>query len=230
MRAAYRELYYSGMVRIELLWGAVIRLSPLTIFDLCRLAPCVAALLPACSMAFFLEVCNTTLRQIWTGTPPPHRAAGLSRSNTSPFEHAARCASSFTLPRAVDAPVRLTHDTRTELRCAPVAVASWLWPLPSESKPHLPCSAVRVGAARSFFAVVVTKVLRQSRGEGQRALVERQVPLEKVKRVCTPSSPPPSPVRTLLPPPLLPSSPPRPCRPPHSRVHLHRICTSTEHA
>ena len=150
---------------------------------------------------------------------------------TSPFKHArrsaARCASSFPLPRAVDAPVRLTHDTRTELRCAPVAVASWLWPLPSESKPHLPCSAVRVGAARSFFA---TKVLRQSRGEGQRALVERQVPLEKVKRVCTPSSPPPSPVRTLLPPPLLPSSPPRPCRPPHSRVHLHRICTSTEHA
>jgi len=75
---------------------------------------------------------------------------------TSPFKHArrsaARCASSFPLPRAVDAPVRLTHDTRTELRCAPVAVASWLWPLPSESKPHLPCSAVRVGAARSFFA------------------------------------------------------------------------------
>jgi hypothetical protein len=30
--------------------------------------------------------------------------------------------------------------------------------------------------------VVVTKVLRQSRGEGQRAPVERQVPLEKVKR------------------------------------------------
>jgi hypothetical protein len=49
---------------------------------------------------------------------------------TSPFKHArrsaARCASSFPLPRAVDAPVRLTHDTRTELRCAPVAVASWL--------------------------------------------------------------------------------------------------------
>lgn len=163
-------------------------------------------------------------------TPRVDNRVSLHRSDFT-FKHArrsaARCASSFPLPRAVDAPVRLTHDTRTELRCAPVAVASWLWPLPSESKPHLPCSAVRVGAARSFFA---TKVLRQSRGEGQRALVERQVPLEKVKRVCTPSSPPPSPVRTLLPPPLLPSSPPRPCRPPHSRVHLHRICTSTEHA
>ena len=175
-----------------------------------------------------MRVCRSVIL-VARSYPTPHLTE-IQRDSpvrTSPFEHAARCASSFTLPRAVDAPVRLTHDTRTELRCAPVAVASWLWPLPSESKPHLPCSAVRVGAARSFFA---TKVLRQSHGEGQRALVERQVPLEKVKRVCTPSSPPPSPVRTLLPPPLLPSSPPRPCRPPHSRVHLHRICTSTEHA
>ena len=201
---------------------------PLPFLTWTEVAPCVAALLPPCSIAFFLEALFATPpSDIWTGTPP-------SAQRTLPFEHftvrarsAARCASSFTPPRAVDASVRLEHDARTELRCAPVAVASWLWPLPSESKPHLPCSAVRVGAARSFFA---TKVLRQSRGEGQRALVEHQVPLEKVKRVCTPSSPPPSSVCTLLPPPLLPSSPPRPCRPPHSRVHLHRICTSTEHA
>jgi hypothetical protein len=103
---------------------------PLPFLTWTEVAPCVAALLPPCSIAFFLEALFATPpSDIWTGTPP-------SAQRTLPFEHftvrarsAARCASSFTLPRAVDAPVRLTHDTRTELRCAPIAVASWLWPV-----------------------------------------------------------------------------------------------------
>ena len=62
---------------------------------------------------------------------------------------------------------------------------------------------MRVGAARSSFAVVVTKVFHQSHGEGQLALDELQVPLEQVKwlyslfaATCTNAH--------SLPPPLLP--------------------------
>ena len=96
---------------------------PLPFLTWTEVAPCVAALLPPCSIAFFLEALFATPpSDIWTGTPP-------SAQRTLPFEHftvrarsAARCASSFTTPRAVDAPVRLAHDTRTELRYAPAAM------------------------------------------------------------------------------------------------------------